>query len=134
MLKKIILLAILTSSFVYADFKTLTTKEVQISIKNNIQIIDIRRAQEWNEYGVIKGSHKLTFFDAQGNYNIGKWMAGFLKIVKDNNQPFILVCAHANRSKVVGKMLSEQLGYKNVQELKGGINYGWIDKGLKTVK
>jgi rhodanese-related sulfurtransferase len=31
-------------------------------------------------------------------------------------------------------MLSNQAGYKNVYDLKGGINYGWIDKGLKTIK
>jgi rhodanese-related sulfurtransferase len=31
-------------------------------------------------------------------------------------------------------MLSSQLSYKNVYELEGGINYGWLDKGKTTVK
>ena len=134
MLNKIILLSILFSSFVFADFKTLTTQEVQTAIKNNVPIIDIRRADEWARYGVIKGSHKLTFFNNHGGYDVGAWMASFIKIVKNNTQPFILVCAHANRTKVIGRMLSKQLKYKNTQELEGGINYGWIDKGLHTVK
>jgi rhodanese-related sulfurtransferase len=45
-----------------------------------------------------------------------------------------LVCAHANRSKTVGKFLNAKTGYKNIFELAGGINYGWIDKGLSTTK
>jgi hypothetical protein len=42
--------------------------------------------------------------------------------------------AFANRSKTVGKFLNAKTGYKNIFELAGGINYGWIDKGLSTTK
>jgi len=31
-------------------------------------------------------------------------------------------------------MMGLQLGYKNVYELDGGINWGWIDMGLETLK
>ncbi|MEA2019694.1 MAG: rhodanese-like domain-containing protein [Campylobacterota bacterium] len=133
MLKKILLLSLFISSLM-ADFTTLTTAQVQEAIKNGVVLIDIRRDDEFKDRGIIKGSHKLTFFDGKGAYNIEKWMDKFTKIVTTQNQPFILVCAHANRTKVVGKFLNEQAKYKNVQELEGGINYGWIDKGLKTVK
>ena len=133
MLKKILLISLFVSSLM-ADFTTLTTAQVQKAIKKGVVIIDIRRVDEYKQYGTIKGSHKLTFFDGRGKYNIEKWMGKFTKIVKDKNQPFILVCAHSNRTKVVGKFLNEQAKYKNVNELDGGINYGWIDKGLKTVK
>ncbi|MEA3512776.1 MAG: rhodanese-like domain-containing protein [Campylobacterota bacterium] len=117
-----------------ADFKTISTKQMQDAIKNGITVIDIRRDDEWSRYGVIPSSYKLTFFDGKGDHNIPRWMEEFTKIVTDKNQPFILVCAHANRTKVVGEFLGRQLGYKDVQELDGGINYGWIDKGLQTVK
>jgi rhodanese-related sulfurtransferase len=30
--------------------------------------------------------------------------------------------------------MGSKLGYKNVYELDGGINWGWIDKGFETVK
>ena len=133
MLKKILLVSLFIGSLM-ADFTTLTTKQVQNAIKHGVVVIDIRTLDEYKEYGTIKGSHKLTFFDEKGAYNIEKWMNNFTKIVTTQDQPFILVCAHANRSKVVGKFLNEQVKYKNVQELQGGINYGWIDKGLKTVK
>ena len=132
MLKNILLVSLFVGSLM-ADFTTLTTKQVQEALKNGVTVIDIRRVDEYKEYGIIKGSHKLTFFDGKGAYDVQKWMNSFTKIVTTQEQPFILVCAHANRTKVVGKFLNEQAKYKNVQELEGGINYG-IDKGLKTVK
>ena len=61
-------------------------------------------------------------------------MEQFSKIVKSKEQKFILVCAHSNRTKIVGKFLSDKLKYKNVSELDGGIKDGWIKKGLTTAK
>jgi len=131
---KIILIALLFVSSLFAEFTTLTTEQFQDAMKQGVKVIDIRRVDEFKQYGTIKGSYKLTFFDARGKYDINKWMAQFQQIVTDKNQPFILVCAHSNRSKTVGKFLSDQAGYKNVKELDGGIIYGWINKGLGTEK
>jgi len=131
---KNIFIVLLLGNLLFADFKTMSTQDVKTEIKNGTTIIDIRREDEWNKYGTIKGSHKLTFFDEKGKYDINQWMEQFTKLVKNKEQKFILVCAHANRTKVVGKFLTKQLRYKNVFELDGGINYGWIDKGLHTVK
>ena len=133
MLKKIFLI-LLFGNIMLADFKTMSTEDVQAEIKNGTVLIDIRREDEWTKYGTIQGSHKLTFFDGYGNYDINKWMEQFVKIVKTKDQKFILVCAHANRTKTVGGFLSSQLSYNKVYELDGGINYGWLDKGLKTIK
>ena len=133
MLKKIFLILLL-GNIMLADFKTMSTEDVQEEIKKGTVLIDIRREDEWQKYGIIEGSYKLTFFDNYGEYDINEWMEQFLKIVKNKDQKFILVCAHANRTKTVGGFLSTQLSYKNVYDLEGGINYGWLDKGLKTVK
>jgi len=133
MLKKIFLILLL-GNIMLADFKTMSTEDVQEEIKKGTVLIDIRREDEWQKYGTIEGSYKLTFFDNYGEYDINEWMEQFLKIVKNKDQKFILVCAHANRTKTVGGFLSTQLSYKNVYDLEGGINYGWLDKGLKTVK
>jgi rhodanese-related sulfurtransferase len=103
------------------------------AIKENITIIDIRRADEWKKTGIIKGSHTLTFFDNTGKYDINKWMSKFTKIVKNKKQPFVLVCAHANRTKMVGEFLSQQKGYKHSHDLKGGISNGWLQFGLDTI-
>ena len=135
MFKKIILAMIVFVSIANASFKEVDYKQLQEMMKkDNIVVIDIRRDDEFKQYGIIKGAKTITFFDARGKYDVPAWMKEFVKVVKSKDQPFVLYCAHANRSKVVGNFLSKQLGYKNVYDLKGGINYGWIDKGMKTVK
>ncbi len=128
----IFIVALTTLSF--AKFNHLDSNQVEKMIKKGVPIIDIRTPFEWRQTGVIKGAKLIMFFDKKGRYDAKKWLKKFKKVVKDKNQPFIIYCAHANRSKVVGKFLDKQLGYKNVNELKGGIIYGWIDKGKKTVK
>jgi len=133
-MNKVIFLILLFVNIALADFKTLNTQEVQKEIKNGTVLIDIRREDEWNNNGIIKNSHKLTFFDKQGKYDINQWMEQFTKIVKNKEQKFILVCARSNRTKIVGKFLSDKLKYKNVSELDGGIKDGWIKKGLTTAK
>ena len=135
MFKKLLLATVVFVSIANASFREVDEKEFQkMTIKNNIVVIDIRRDDEFKQYGIIKGAKTITFFNGLGKYDIPTWMSEFSKLVKTKDQPFILYCAHANRSKVVGNFLDKQLGYKNVYDLKGGINYGWIDKGLKTVK
>jgi rhodanese-related sulfurtransferase len=118
----------------FGPFKSLSTKEFQEKKEEGYAIIDIRRADEWEQFGIIEGSHTITFFDAMGAFDLDEFLKEFTKVVTDKEQPFILVCAHANRTKTVGEMLGLQLKYKNVYELDGGINWGWIDKGLQTVK
>ena len=133
MFKKLVFISLFASSL-FADFSEIDEKQMQKMIKNGVEVIDIRRVGEFKQIGIIKGSHTITFFDDNNKYDINKWMGKFTKIVKTKDQPFILYCAHANRTKVVGNFLSKQAGYKNVYDLKGGIAYGWIDKGLKTVR
>lgn len=119
----------------FGAFKSITDDEfLEIQENNPMAIIDVRRPDEWRLTGVIENSEKITFFDADGSYDIEKFMDAFTKVVTTKEQPFILVCAHANRTKSIGELLGLQLQYTNVYELDGGINYGWIDKGLATVK
>jgi len=114
--------------------KSLSTQECQEKIEEGFAVIDIRRADEWAMYGIIEGSHTITFFDEMGDYDIEKFLAAFSEVVTSKDQPFILVCAHARRTKAVGELMALRLKYENVYELDGGINWGWLDKGLKTVR
>ncbi|QDF30200.1 rhodanese-like domain-containing protein [Halarcobacter anaerophilus] len=110
----------------------LAPKSVEYMIKDNIVMIDIRRAEEWEATGVIKNAHKLTFFDAYGNHDILTWMKEFEKLVTSKDQTFVLICAHANRTRVVGEFLIQQYGYKNVAHLKGGMAL-WLQEGREVV-
>ena len=118
----------------FGPFKSLSTREFQQKKADGFTVIDIRRADEWEEDGIIEGSHTITFFDEAGQYDLDGFLASFTRVVTDKEQPFILVCAHANRTKTAGEIMGTTLGYKNVYELDGGIHLGWIDKGLETVR
>lgn len=117
-----------------ADFTTLSTEQVQAKISQKVAIIDIRRQDEYDKYGVIPNAYKLTFFDKNGRYNAQQWLNDLSKIVPSKGTPFVLVCAQANRTKIVGRFLDKKIMYKNIFELNGGIHNGWIDKGLATTK
>jgi rhodanese-related sulfurtransferase len=82
---------------------------------------------------VLKSAHASND-SKQQSIKISLFMIFPCNLIKSKDTPFILVCAHANRSKTVGKFLNAKTGYKNIFELAGGINYGWIDKGLSTTK
>lgn len=100
-------------------------------IDEDIAIIDIRRENEFYSTGIIKNSITLTFFDDYGNYNIENWLNSFQKYVKSKDQKFVLVCAHANRTKSIGDFLIDQ-GYTNVYHLYGGIAF-WLNKNKETL-
>ena len=115
-------------------FMSLSADEFSEKVKEGYKIIDIRRADEWEHFGVIEGSHKITFFDEEGGYDVKAFLEAFTQVVTDKEQAFILVCAHARRTKSVGELLALQLKYTNVYDLDCGINWGWIDKGYKTIR
>jgi len=117
----------------FGPFKSLSDKEFITKVQEGYPIIDIRRTDEWEMFGVIEGSHKITFFDEVGGYDVDLFLEAFTQVVKDKESPFILVCAHANRTKHVGELLGLKFKYKNVYELDGGISE-WIDKGYETLK
>ena len=118
----------------YGAFKSISTDDFLEKMEEGYAIIDVRRQDEWDMFGVIEGSHKITFFDEMGQHDIPAFIEAFTKVVTSKEQPFILVCAHANRTKSIGEFLGAKMGYTNVYELDGGINYGWIDEGYGTVK
>jgi rhodanese-related sulfurtransferase len=115
-------------------FRSIDANELQeIMTEGKIPLIDVRRQDEFDFYGIIEGSHKMTFFDEMGQHDANGWLEKLDTLIDSKNDPFVLICAHANRTKVIGQFLNE-MGFTNVMELDGGINYGWRDLGLQTVK
>ena len=133
-MKKICLILVLMTFSAWAEFQSIEAKRLISMQKKGIPVIDIRTPQEWKERGIIPGSHLMMFFDESGRPHIKEWLDKFSKLVKKKNQPFIIYCAHANRSKTLGRWLSDKLGYQKVYELKGGIEFGWRDLGFKIVQ
>lgn len=105
---------------------------VEKMIDDNIIMIDVRREDEWNRTGLIKNAHKLTFFDEYGNYDLEKWMSEFQKLVSTKEQSFVLICAHANRTRTIGNFLLQE-GYKHTSHLFGGMAL-WQQELRETIK
>ena len=105
---------------------------------NNIDInidiiIDIRRESEFEQTGIIENSHTLTFFKDDGTYDLLSWIREFKKIVKNTDDKFILVCAHAHRTQSLGDYLVKELEYTNAYHLEGGIA-NWINLEKECLK
>jgi rhodanese-related sulfurtransferase len=130
---KILLLAGLLGTSLFADFKTVDVNAFSKLMAKGYTTIDIRTPGEWKQTGIIKGAHKMMFFTPKGNADLAEWFFNLGRLVKDKKQPILIYCAHANRSKSLGQGLIN-MGFENVYELKGGIENGWIKAGKKTVK
>jgi rhodanese-related sulfurtransferase len=105
----------------------LPPKSVEYLKSDKVIMIDIRREEEWEATGVIPDAYKITFFDTYGNADVPTWMQKFEKLVTSKDQQFILICAHANRTRVIGDFLIQNHGYTNVTHLKGGMAL-WLEE------
>ena len=126
----VICLYILTTQ-AFAEVKEVNNQEIISLMQNGVPIIDIRRAEEWNDTGVIKQSNLLTFFDKQGNHNIDKWLPELKNIAKESD-PVIIICRSGKRSGIVSKFLDEQANFTNVYNASGGM-LSWVESKNKTV-
>ncbi len=133
-MKKTAFLLIGMTLAVMAEFKTIDNDTLLKMQAQGVPIIDIRTPGEWKNTGIIKGAHKMMFFDERGQPDMGNWFFELGHLLKDKKQPFIIYCAHANRTKTLGGYLDKQLGFEKIYELKGGIENGWIKGGKQTVK
>ena len=123
---------LLFTSLVFAEVKEVGNDEIIALMNNDVSIIDIRRADEWQDTGVIKHSNLITFFDKQGNHNKEEWMSQLKKIVNQDD-PVIIICRSGKRSGIVSKFLDEQANYKNVYNASGGM-VSWVNSKNKTIE
>ena len=123
---------LLSTSLVFAEVQEVGNDEIIALMNNDVSIIDIRRADEWRNTGVIKQSSLITFFDKQGNHNTEEWMSQLKKIVNQDD-PVIIICRSGKRSGIVSKFLDEQANYTNVYNASGGM-VSWVNSKNKTVE
>jgi len=100
-------------------------------LKRGAKIIDIRRQDEWDQTGVIEGSHRLTAFDAKGSFV--RSFPESLSRISTPDEEVIVICSTGNRSSVLANMLVEQAGYTKVYNVKDGITT-WLKNGNPVVK
>lgn len=115
-----------------AQVRQVDSDEVLELQKKGVVLIDVRTPDEWFETGVVPGSRLLTFFDEQGNYDMGSWLAALGHYV-EYGRPFMLICDVGVRTEAISKVLSNQFQLPNVINVKDGIR-GWLESGRDTVQ
>ncbi|QJD28537.1 rhodanese-like domain-containing protein [Methylococcus geothermalis] len=108
----------------------ITPDELETLKAQGVPVVDVRTPEEWRKTGVIEGSKPLTFFDSKGAYDAAAWMQEFKTIASDPAKPVVLVCRSGNRTAMVGKMLTQELGYERVYHLEKGLQV-WMAEGHK---
>lgn len=100
---------------------TPTFKE-QISSKDNIQLLDVRTAEEYAE-GHLENAINIDVQGPSFTKKVGEQL--------DKSQPIYLYCRSGKRSMMAAKALEKE-GY-SIVNLKGGI-LGWLDAGYPISK
>ena len=98
---------------------------------SGVPVIDIRTAPEWEETGIVQGSHLLTFFDERGESDTAAWL-GKAKAIAAPGEPVIVICRSGKRSRTVSRFLSQQAGYDRVYNARDGV-LAWLMEGRPIV-
>lgn len=94
-------------------------KYEQAVVRKNVQLVDVRTAEEYEE-GHIKSAKNIDFF-------ADDFVEQFSSF--DKEEPLYLYCRTGNRSAKASKKLYEA-GFKNIIDLKGGYK-AWQAAGKK---
>lgn len=121
----------LASLLAHAEIVDIDNAELARLMKSGVPLVDIRTQPEWEESGIIGGSHLLTFFDERGRYDAAAWLDK-LKPLARPNDPLIVICRTGNRTKAVSQFLTQQAGYTRVYNVRNGIK-AWIGTGGAVV-
>ncbi len=116
MKKALILLTLLLTAGWAEVINEPASKEL---MEKKIPVIDIRTPGEWKETGLLKGSIPIVFFDANGGYNVERFMKE-LNARIDTKKPYALICLTGTRTSMLAPYLSETYGH-TVYNLEGGI-------------
>ena len=117
--------------FARAEVVNVDSAELARLVKAGVPVIDIRTKPEWDETGIVPGSHLLTFFDEKGDADPAAWLARARGIAPPGT-PVVLICRSGNRTEQAARFLSQKAGYAKVYNAKDGIRE-WIKQGRQVV-
>ncbi len=100
-------------------YNIITTNEIQNLLNNNYKFIDIRTKTERDFTGIIPGSLEITAFDIYGKF-VPEFMKTFQDLV-DLNDNIVFISNEGEIAAILANGFAEQLGAKNMNALKGGI-------------
>lgn len=99
-----------------------------LSQRQIVKLIDIRRPSEWRQTGVGRGAHKISMHQSGFVARLDALVNG------DRNQPVALICARGHRSLNMKAKLNA-LGFTNVTNVAEGMlgsraGPGWLKRNL----
>ena len=112
-------------------YKILNSDQLKSMQEEGLIVIDIRTKKEHKNTGTIKGSSKITAFDKKGNFNIS--FIDSYQLIANSTSKVVFVSDKGDISAILANGFVEQLGYKNIFSLKGGIQE-WMAQGNATNK
>ncbi|TVR67537.1 MAG: rhodanese-like domain-containing protein, partial [Gemmatimonadales bacterium] len=110
--------------------REIDNRELARLIDDGVMVVDIREPWEWEQTGVIEGSHLITAFDPQGRLE-PEFLPSFASLVGPEDE-VVLICRTGNRTSFLALALSEQLGYERIRNVTHGI-LPWIQSGGPVV-
>lgn len=100
-------------------FTDIDNETVAKLMAEGVKVVDIRRAEEWRQTGVLTGAKRITFVDQRGKLT-PEFVPEFTKAV-GKDEPVVLICRTGNRTRIAAKLLTEQLGYTKVYNVTHGM-------------
>ena len=114
------------------SYNIITTDEIQNLLNDNYKFIDIRTKKERDFTGVIPGSLEITAFDVYGKF-VPEFMKTFQDVV-DLNDNIVFISNEGEIAYILANGFAEQLGARNMNALKGGIQQLIYDNYVLTKK
>lgn len=124
-------LALLATPLAHAEVVNIGVPQLKELLARGTPVVDVRTASEWSQSGVVAGSRTLTYFEADGSADPQKFMQQFSKIAGPTDE-VVIICRSGARSAKVAAFLDQQMKYRKVYNVEGGV-MGWKSAGNATV-
>jgi rhodanese-related sulfurtransferase len=112
-------------------FSNIDNQQLKELLAQGTRIIDVRRPEEWQQTGVIKGSLLMESFQKTGRLRKG-FLDEFTQSVK-KDEPIILICRTGSRTGMLANGLSQRFGFTNIYNVTNGIE-SWIKADNPVIK
>ena len=113
-------------------YKMINSDELIKKINSNAVALDIRLEDQW-ENGVIEGSFQETAFNKDGKFNV--YLMDKVRALageESQNIEIIFISHDGETASILGNAFAEDLGFKNVSVLKGGV-IQWLSEKRQLV-
>ena len=113
-------------------YKMINSEELIKKINSNAVALDIRLEDQW-ENGVIEGSFQETAFNKDGKFNV--YLMDKVRALageESQNIEIIFISHDGETASILGNAFAEDLGFKNVSVLKGGV-VQWLSEKRQLV-